>query len=69
MLKDLLEKKQCFKLVCGAGNEDAIEVEKLTYIYYHPISNFQEHIYYDVKLTKIFLQIYCLRMKNCVSYN
>ena len=33
MLKDLLEKKQCFKLVCGAGNEDAIEVEKLTYIY------------------------------------
>ena len=33
MLKDLLEEKQCFKLVCGAGNEDAIEVEKLTYIY------------------------------------
>ena len=33
MLKDLLDKKQCFKLVCGAGNEDAIEVEKLTYIY------------------------------------
>ena len=27
MLKDLLDKKQCFKLVCGAGNEDAIEVE------------------------------------------
>ena len=26
MLKDLLDKKQCFKLVCGAGNEDAIEV-------------------------------------------
>ena len=33
MLKDLLEKKQCFKLVCGAGNEDAIEVEKLVSIY------------------------------------
>ena len=23
MLKDLLDKKECFKLVCGAGNEDA----------------------------------------------
>lgn len=33
MLKDLLEKKQCFKLVCGAGNEDAEEVEKLVTIY------------------------------------
>ena len=29
MLKDLLDKKQCFKLVCGAGNEDAIEVLKV----------------------------------------
>lgn len=33
MLKDLLEEKKCFKLVCGAGNEDAIEVEKLVTIY------------------------------------
>lgn len=33
MLKDLLEAKKCFKLVCGAGNEDAIEVEKLVTIY------------------------------------
>lgn len=33
MLQDLLEKKQCFKLVCGAGNEDAIEVEKLVTVY------------------------------------
>lgn len=33
MLKDLLDKKQCFKLVCGAGNEDAQEVEKLVTIY------------------------------------
>lgn len=33
MLKDLLDKKQCFKLVCGAGNEDAEEVEKLVTIY------------------------------------
>ena len=33
MLKDLLEIKNCFKLVCGAGNEDAKEVEKLVTIY------------------------------------
>ena len=24
MLKDLFEEKRCFKLVCGAGNEDAV---------------------------------------------
>lgn len=33
MLKDLLENKQCFKLVCGAGNEDEKEVEKLVTVY------------------------------------
>lgn len=33
MLKDLLEKGKCFKLVCGAGNEDAVEVEKLVALY------------------------------------
>ena len=33
MLKDLLENRQCFKLVCGAGNEDAQEVERLVTIY------------------------------------
>ena len=33
MLKDLLEAKRCFKLVCGAGNEDADEVEKLVTVY------------------------------------
>lgn len=33
MLKDLLEQHQCFKLVCGAGNEDAQEVEKLVTLY------------------------------------
>ena len=33
MLKNLLEEKNCFKLVCGAGNEDAEEVEKLVTIY------------------------------------
>lgn len=34
MLKDLLENRDCFKLVCGAGNEDANEVEKLVKLYY-----------------------------------
>lgn len=33
MLKELLESKKCFKLVCGAGNEDAQEVEKLVTLY------------------------------------
>ena len=33
MLKELLESKNCFKLVCGAGNEDAKEVEKLVKLY------------------------------------
>jgi ferredoxin len=40
LLKDLLEKKQCFKLVCGAGNEDADEVEKLVTIYSKAGCNF-----------------------------
>lgn len=33
MLKELLNTKKCFKLVCGAGNEDANEVEKLVALY------------------------------------
>lgn len=33
MLKDLLETKHCFKLVCGAGNEDIETVKRLVYIY------------------------------------
>ena len=33
MLQELLEKRKCFKLVCGAGNEDVNEVEKLVTIY------------------------------------
>ena len=33
MLKDILDSKSCFKLVCGAGNEDANEVEKLVFVY------------------------------------
>jgi Pyruvate/2-oxoacid:ferredoxin oxidoreductase delta subunit len=33
MLSDVLIEKKCFKLVCGAGNEDAAEVEKLVALY------------------------------------
>lgn len=33
MLKNLLEQKSCFKLICGAGNENLDEVEKLVAIY------------------------------------
>ena len=33
MLKDLLEQKNCFKLICGAGNENTEEVEKLVTLY------------------------------------
>lgn len=40
MLKDLFEEKRCFKLVCGAGNEDALEVEKLVTIYSKAGCNF-----------------------------
>lgn len=29
----ILESKKCFKLVCGAGNENLEEVEKLVYLY------------------------------------
>lgn len=33
MLKDLLGQKNCFKLICGAGNENLEEVEKLVALY------------------------------------
>ena len=32
-MQDLLKKRQCFKLVCGAGNENIDEIEKLVYLY------------------------------------
>ncbi len=32
-LKELLNTRKFFKLVCGAGNEDAVEIEKLTFLY------------------------------------
>lgn len=40
MLLDLFNDKKCFKLVCGAGNEDAIEVEKLVALYSKAGCNF-----------------------------
>lgn len=40
MLLDLFKEKKCFKLVCGAGNEDAIEVEKLVTLYSKAGCNF-----------------------------
>ena len=33
MLEDLLKSNKCFKLVCGAGNEDTTKVEKLVKLY------------------------------------
>ena len=33
MLKELLETKHCFKLVCGAGNVDIEEIKRLVYLY------------------------------------
>lgn len=33
MLNDILKNKKCFKLICGAGNEDVIEVERLVALY------------------------------------
>ncbi len=40
MLLDLFKDKKCFKLVCGAGNEDTLEVEKLVYLYSKAGCNF-----------------------------
>ena len=40
MLSDLLKEKKCFKLVCGAGNEDAEEIEKLVALYSKAGCNF-----------------------------
>lgn len=40
MLLDLFKNKKCFKLVCGAGNEDTKEVEKLVALYSKAGCNF-----------------------------
>jgi ferredoxin len=33
VLQRLLNEEKCFKMICGAGNEDAIQVKKLAFIY------------------------------------
>lgn len=40
MLKDILDEKKCFKLVCGCGNEDEEEIEKLVALYSKAGCNF-----------------------------
>ncbi len=40
MLYDLFKEKKCFKLICGAGNEDTTEVEKLVTLYSKAGCNF-----------------------------
>lgn len=40
ILSDILKSNKCFKLVCGAGNEDTIEVEKLVTLYSKAGCNF-----------------------------
>lgn len=40
MLLDLFEQRKVFKLVCGAGNEDVTEVEKLVFLYSKAGCNF-----------------------------
>ncbi|MCQ2754609.1 MAG: 4Fe-4S binding protein [bacterium] len=40
MLLDLFKEKRCFKLVCGAGNEDEKEIEKLVALYSKAGCNF-----------------------------
>ena len=32
-LQRLLNKEKCFKMICGAGNEDTEQVKKLAFIY------------------------------------
>jgi len=33
ILQDIVHKEQCFKMICGAGNEDKSQVKKLAFIY------------------------------------
>jgi len=40
MLETILKEKRCFKLICGAGNEDVQEIEKLVAIYAKAGANF-----------------------------
>ena len=40
MLYDIFKEKRCFKLICGAGNEDVEQVEKLVTLYSKAGCNF-----------------------------
>lgn len=33
ILRELVQKQICFKMICGAGNEDVVQVKKLAFIY------------------------------------
>ena len=33
VLQKLLNEEKCFKMICGAGNEDEVQVKKLAFIY------------------------------------
>jgi hypothetical protein len=46
-LLELLKDRKCFKLVCGAGNEDPVEVEKLVAVYSKAGAN-----YFDLSANK-----------------
>ena len=39
MLRDVLKEKRCFKLVCGAGNENISEVKNMEYMFYKSTFN------------------------------
>lgn len=32
-LKNIIQEQKCFKMICGAGNEDAVQVKKLAFVY------------------------------------
>jgi len=40
MLTNILKNRKCFKLICGAGNEDTLEIEKLIALYATAGANF-----------------------------
>lgn len=59
MLYDIFKEKRCFKLICGAGNEDVNEVEKLITLYSKAGCNF-----FDVCAKKEVIQAAKKGLKN-----
>jgi hypothetical protein len=45
VLQRLLNEEKCFKMICGAGNEDEVQVKKLAFIYIKKDykNNFETH--------------------------